>query len=416
MLKRTAQRSYSYIGRACIAGLFLFLAWVSAWPQISEKDSLQLKKSEIENEIEFTTKLLEETRATKQASMNELAMISSKISKREELIQTITAEIAVLNRQLSSNQTASDQLDRELTALKDEYARMIYLAFKNRNAYDRLLFIFSARSFNQAYQRMKYMQQYNEYRRQQARLITAKQEELDERKREIERQRTEKESLLIAKEREIIRLDQEKSGKDQAVSMLGQKENELRKALREKEQAARRLQKAIEEIIAEEIRKSLAAADRADAAETVFALTPEERELSNTFAANIGKLPWPTERGVISGIFGEQPHPVLKGIRVKNNGIDILTNTGSIARAVFDGEVTRVINVPRYNNVVIIRHGEFLSVYSNLSQVYVVKDDKVSTKQTIGLIYTDEEKARTELHFELWRGKELLDPRLWIAR
>lgn len=360
--------------------------------------------------------MLDETRASKQASMNELAVISSKISKREELIQTITAEMAMLNRHLSTNQAASEQLDGELAALKEEYTRMIYFAFKNRNAYDRLLFIFSARSFNQAYQRLKYMQQYNEYRRQQAQLIRTKQEELAEKKREIEEQKTEKEALLIAKEREVIRLDQEKNGKDQAVTMLGKKENELRKTLREKEQAAKRLQKAIEEIIAEEIRKSLAAADRTGAAEAVFALTPEERELSNTFAANIGKLPWPTERGVISGTFGEQPHPVLKGIKVKNNGIDILTNAGSLVRAVFDGEVTRVINVPRYNNVVIIRHGEFLSVYSNLAQVYVVKDDKVSTKQTIGLIYTDEAKARTELHFELWRGKELLDPRLWIAR
>ena len=398
-----------------------FLAFIigNSFPlsaQVNEKESLQQKKTEIEKEIEYTSKLLEETQKNRQSSLNELAVINRKINRREELIQTISAEIVVLDRQILRNQQSLDELDAELKVLKDEYARMIYLAFLNRGAYDRLMFLFSAKDFNQAYQRMKYMQQYSDYRKQQAALIVKKQEELAAKTREIEQQKADKESLLSSKEKELIKLDNEKKDKNSSVTSLGQKESELRRTLKEKEVAARKLQQSIEKIIAEEIRKSNEMiSNRTGASPTTFALTPEERELSNSFAANMGKLPWPTERGVISGSFGEHPHPVLKGIKVKNNGIDILTNAGSPARAVFAGEVTRIIAVPKYHNVVIIRHGEFLSVYSNLDEVMVNKGEKVVIKQVIGSIQTDEVSVRTELHFELWKGKELQDPMQWIA-
>lgn len=384
--------------------------------QVGEKETLQQKKSEIEKEIEYTNKLLEETQKNRQSSMNELAVINRKINRREVLIQTISDELVVLDRMIFQNQQAQGELDAELKQLKDEYARMIYLAFLNRGAYDRLMFLFSSKNFNQAYQRMKYMQQYSDYRKQQAARILEKQDELTVKTREIEQQKTDKEALLSSKERELIKLDGEKNDKNVTLSHLGQKESELRKSLKEKEAAARKLQQALERIIAEEIRKSNEMMNtRAGASSATFALTPEERELSNSFASNMGKLPWPTERGVISSPFGEQPHPVLKGIKVKNNGIDILTSTGSPARAIFAGEVTRIIAVPKYHNVVIIRHGEFLSVYSNLDEVMVSKGEKIVTKQVIGSIHTDESSSRTELHFELWKGKELQDPLRWIA-
>lgn len=398
--------------------MVIFLLGNSAFlnAQVTEKENLQQKKSEIEKEIEYTSKLLEETQKNKQSSLNELAVINRKINRREELIRTIADELSVLNGQILENQQSLGELDAELKQLKDEYARMIYLAFLNRGAYDRLMFLFSARNFNQAYQRMKYMQQYSDYRKQQAALIVEKQNELTAMTREIEQQKADKESLLSAKEKELIRLDSEKNDKSVTLTRLGQKESELRKTLKEKEAAARKLQQAIEKIIAEEIRKSNEMMNsRTGSSSATFALTPEERELSNTFAANMGKLPWPTERGVISSPFGEHPHPVLKGIKVKNNGIDILTSSGSPARAIYAGEVSRIIAVPKYHNVVIIRHGEFLSVYSNLDEVMVSKGDKVVTKQVIGSIQTDESSSRTELHFELWKGKELQDPLQWIA-
>lgn len=384
--------------------------------QVAEKENLQQKKSEIEKEIEYTNKLLEETQKSKQLSLSELSVINRKINRREALIQTITSEIAMMDDQIQQNQAAYDELSGELDKLKDEYARMIYYAFKNRRAYDRLMFLFSSSSFNQAYQRMKYLQQYSDYRRQQAQLIVKKQEELKAKTEEIGQLREEKLSLLTSKERELANLDLEKKNKNQAVTGLGQKEAELRKTLQTKELAAKKLQQAIEKIIAEEIRRSNElASSRPSAPGATFSLTPEERELSNTFEANMGKLPWPTERGVISSTFGEHAHPDLKGIKVKNNGIDILTQSGSAARAVFSGEVSRIISIPKYSNVVIVRHGEYLSVYSNLDEVMVNKGEKIVTKQVIGSIKTDESLMRTELHFELWKGKELQDPMLWIV-
>ena len=417
---RTGYRKYSPIVLAlCTAWIFSALIPGGSFPlsaQVGEKETLQQKKTEIEKEIEYTNKLLEETQKNRQASMNELAVINRKIDRREVLIQTISDELVILDRTILQNQQSLSELDAELKQLKDEYARMIYLAFLNRGAYDRLMFLFSSKNFNQAYQRMKYMQQYGDYRKQQAGQILEKQNELTEKTRVIEQQKMDKEALLSSKERELIRLDGEKNDKNVTLSRLGQKESELRKTLKEKEAAARKLQQALERIIAEEIRKSNEMMKtRAGESSATFALTPEERELSNSFASNMGKLPWPTERGVISSPFGEQAHPVLKGIKVKNNGIDILTNAGSPARAIFAGEVTRIIAVPKYHNVVIIRHGEFLSVYSNLDEVMVSKGEKIVTKQVIGSIHTDESSSRTELHFELWKGKELQDPLHWIA-
>ncbi len=397
-----------------LAGLFLFPV-VLAVGQTAIKDSLQTKKKEIEKDIEYTSKLLEETQKVKINSLNELTVLNTQIEKREELIQTMSAEMIILDVQINKNNTELDELNTELLELKKEYARMIYYAFKNRNAYDRLMFIFSSSDFNQAYQRLKYFQQYSEYRKEQAALIQKKQSELEEKIREIEQQKTEKISLVEQKEKEVQRLDEEKTEKNMTLTGLGKKETELKKNLREKEQAAQRLQEAIEAIIAEEIRKSAASA-KTPSKTTEFALTPEEKIVSENFSANYGKLPWPTERGVISGTFGEHPHPVLEGIKVKNNGIDILTNTGSQARAVFEGEVSRVISVPKFNNVVIIRHGEFLTVYSNLDRVIVTMGDAVTTKQPIGTILTDETRTKTELHFEIWKGKELLNPQEWIAK
>ena len=188
--------------------------------------------------------------------------------------------------------------------------------------------------------------------------------------------------------------------------------------MRESEKAAKRLQKAIEDLIAEELRKARETAKKTGTKptpENAFGLTPSEMKLSNSFAGNKGILPWPTERGVISETFGEHSHPVLKGIKTKNNGVDISTTQGATARAVFDGVVTSTMTLPNYNNVVIIRHGEFLTVYSNLREIYVKKGDKVTTKQKIGIIETDE-SGKTKLHFELWKGKILQNPEAWIAK
>lgn len=397
--------------------LLLLLQWLYNYAQ-SDKEQLQQKKTKIEEEINYTNKLLDETKRTRQTSLNQLIILKNQIGKRQELINTINSEINDINSEINSDKKKIKQLKNDLEALKDEYAKMIYYAYINRSSYRRLMFIFSSKDFNQAYQRLKYFQQYTAYRKNQVREIQETQEKLNQKIALLEEQRLNKETLISSKAKENEKLNKEKEQKNTAVLSLQKKEKQLKKALREKEKAARDLQLAIERIIAEEIRLAAERANKTGSSAsrlTSIALTPEEMELSNTFSNNKGKLPWPSERGIISSTFGEHSHPVLKGIKTNNNGIDILTNDGAIARAVYSGVVTSVMSIPNYNNVVIIRHGEYLTVYSNLEDVFVRRGDEIKIKDSIGRVYTDPVQSKTELHFELWKGKTRLNPQIWLA-
>jgi septal ring factor EnvC (AmiA/AmiB activator) len=381
------------------------------------KEELQEEKKQIEEDIAYTSKLLDQTRENRQNSMDGLIILQQKILQRERLVNAYEAELALLDRQINITGDSITSLSTELKKLKEEYARMIYYANRNRSAYDRLVFIFASEDFNQAYRRIKYFQQYGAYRRMQARLITSTQDELSIKELELERQKNEKQNLLAMEKSQKQQLENEKGQVDRAIRNLSRREKELNTSIKSKEKALARLEKAIADIIAEEIRLAEERARREAGTTTSagFALTPEEKILSDNFSSNKGKLPWPTERGVLSGTFGEHRHPVLARVKVKNNGIDILTSEGEYARAVFAGEVTRVISVPNFNNVVIIRHGEFLTVYSNLDEVLVSKGQKVETKQPLGRVYTNRNENRTELHFEIWRAKDLMNPASWLA-
>lgn len=407
------------------------------------KDKLQKDKKDLEKEITYTNKLLKDTKKKTKISLNQLMILNKKISMREELISNISGEIYNLDDQISDNTAIITALTNDLRSLKEEYAKMIYYAYKNRSAYNYILFVFSASDFNQAYKRLKYIQQYSEHRKKQAELIVMTEKVLNSKVNELAQKKYGKQILLKDKESEKQELAKEKDEKNLAIKDLKVKERDLLKTLKEKENSARKLQKAIETIIAEEIRKAseLAAANKlkkknattttnnsntnnttskttpnnAVSSTSVYDLTPEEQTISNSFSSNKGKLPWPTERGVITSTFGEHPHPILTGIKTINNGVDITTTTGAYARAVFDGKVTGVVSIPGANKAVIVRHGEYLSVYSNLSTVFVSNGDKVKTKQNIGIIAVDEDDNKTELHLEIWKNKLLQNPASWIT-
>lgn len=400
--------------------IFFFLLFI--FPQtFAQKNRAKLEedKKKVEAEIEYTNQLLEQTRQNKQTSLNEVVILDKKIVQRERLIGTISQQIQIVDEQMNFAQDSINLLEKDLQNLKDEYAQMIYYSYRNMDLYDRLAFIFSADDFNQAYQRLKYYEFYNEYRKKQALLIQLKQKRLEIKLEELAAIRSEKNALLSSEERQRQQLTSEREEKNKSVKSLSKKEKELQKTLKEKEAAAKKLQAAIQDIIAEEIRLASERANKTGAVSTksgLFALTPEEKIISDNFMSNRGKLPWPVEQGIISSTFGEHPHPVLKNVKTRNNGIDLLTQPGMEARAIFSGVVTRVMNVPNNNNVVIIRHGEFLTVYSNLDQVYVKINEKVTTKQKIGTIFTNKTDAKTELHFEVWQSKTLLNPEEWLAR
>jgi len=385
--------------------------------QKENKGDLEKKKKQLQKEIELTNELLTETKKNKKLSLNQLVTLNKKISVREELISTINSEIFILDKQLREKNKTIEKLQGELKKLKGEYAQMIYYAYKNQNSYSRLVFIFASRDFEQAYMRMKYLQQYSNYRKKQVQAIMGKKKELNAKVIELESKKADKRTLLGSEVAEKQNLSEEKTEKEVILSGLQKQESELKEELDKKRKDAQKIQKAIQKIIENE----LAAAQKKDKAagkpkSEKLQLTPESMELSNSFATNKGKLPWPIAKGIISEHFGPHPHPLMPNIEVNNNGIDFSTNNGALARAVFDGEVTGVATIPGAGQIVIIRHGEYLSVYANLKDVYVKGGEKITTKQSIGTIMHDEEQAKTILHLEIWKGQIKLDPEDWLFK
>lgn len=373
-----------------------------------DKQSLEHKKKILQEDIEYQNKLLKETAANKKLSLGQLIIINKNISAREELIATINLQIRELAKQVEETISLVEAMETDLKTLKEEYARMVYHAYKNRNSYDKMVFIFSAKDFNQAYKRLKFYEQYTEYRKNQAVLIMKTQETLKLKSAELEKKKNEKQLLLETEKKEKQSLSQAKEQQQSTLKQLQGREKQLKEEIKKKQTEISKLQKAIEEAIRKEMEEQKK--------KGFFSMTPEMKELSSGFENNKGKLPWPVLKGVITEWFGEHDHPVMKGIRIKNNGIEIETTPGSAARAVFDGEVSKVIIIPGSGKAVLIRHGEYLSVYFKLQESLVQPGDKVKVKQEIGIIMTNETDGKTELHFEIWKGKVILNPSDWVYK
>ena len=385
--------------------------------QKQNKKNLENKKKQLQKEIENTNQLLNETKKNKKLSLNQLVMLNKKISVREELISTINSEIAVLNRQINENNQSIKGLQNDLTKLKTEYAKMIYYAYKNQDSYNRLMFVFASKDFEQAFMRLKYLQQYSDFRHKQAEMIMGTQKNLNGKVQELEAKKSDKRVLLGSEESEKQNLTSEKTEKEQIFSQLQEQESKLKKDLVKKKKDAEKLQQAIQRVIEKELEKAQAEALKKNKPKPKkLVLTPESQLLSNSFASNKSKLPWPVAKGVISERFGVHPHPLMPNIDINNNGVDITTNNGSLARAVFDGEVKAVVNMPGAGQFVLLRHGEFLTVYMNLKDVYVKVGDKIKTKQNLGSILYDDDDSKTVVHFEVWRGQAKLNPEDWLFK
>lgn len=396
--------------------LLFLLIFTSAAAQ-DRKAELEDTKKRIEEEISLTNQLLEETRKTKQNTVGELNMLQAKIRQRENLVAAIKKQLNELDSQINRTQRELNRTQQELNALRKEYARMISFAYKNRSGINKLMFLFASEDFNQAYRRLKYLQQYSAMRQTQISRIAETQQRLEERRKQLATEREEKTKLFEAERKQQILLSNEKMSMDLAVQKISRQERDLQQTIRQKQQDARKLQREIEAIIAEEIRRARQQqGDRAISPDRLMMLTPEEQRLSASFTQNKGKLPWPVERGVISSRFGEQPHPVLRKVTIKNNGIDIATTRGSEARVVFDGVVVSTNRITATNNAVIVRHGDYFTVYSNLEKVFVKRGDQLKTKDPVGLIHTDRSESKTELHFEIWQNRTIVDPSHWLAR
>ena len=370
---------------------------------------LRAKKVNTTQVIKYTSTLLQEAQKNEKATLGKLKLLNSQIINRNQLIEEINSEIKVLDHYIAENTQVSGMLNSDLKQLRSEYAAMIRFAQKNKNSYDMLIFLLSSENLNQAYKRMLYLKEYAKYRKSQVEVIQTMQNLLDDKVADLEKRKQEKAQLLASKNVEAQQLLNEKSQQDQQVKKLKNQQRDLRKKLREQQKEEEKLNQEIERLLEEEARKAREKGQ--------FEMTPEQKLLAANFEENKGRIPWPVERGIITEHFGVHAHAVLKNIQVKSNGIEITTQKGTDARAVFDGEVSRVFAISGGNMAVIIRHGSFLSVYSNLKEVFVQAGQQVKTKQKIGVIFSDSDDGnKTVLKFQVWKENQKMNPEDWISQ
>ena len=413
--------------RQCSVFVFFLLAICSfnSFSQISEKEALQDKKAKIQKEIKLTNTLLQKAKKEKNQSVTTLNTLNKQIQSRQEIIQALDLEvkmasvqIANLKQQIQETQQSIVTQQQLLDTLKSEYALMIRHAYFNRNAYDRLAFVFSSQSYNQAFKRLRYLQEYSQFRQKQVEEIKLAEQKLSDELLALKRQKVlltaaknEKIQSLESSQIEVGILDSEQSSQKTLLSKLRKKEKQLKKELQSKQRLAKELDNQIRKIIEEEIRLAKAKASKES---DVLALTPEEQELADNFTSNKGKLPWPVERGVIIERFGVQAHPVLRGIETFNNGVKITTEEGALIRAVFEGNVSRIIDIPGAGKAVILSHGDYFSVYSNLLEVFVKRGQSVLLKEKIGTVLTKTNTNESITELQIWKGSEKMDPSSWL--
>jgi septal ring factor EnvC (AmiA/AmiB activator) len=394
--------------------LLLLLA-LSA-PAQSRKE-LEKKREALDKQIRTTTALIDQARKEQRVTQEQLQLLESQIQAREQLIRTMHSELRKVDQQIMEDEEMVSSLNEDLASLKEEYARMLQFAYRNRSTYDRMSYLFAASSFQQAWKRSRYLDQIAQQRTRQAALIAETREQLEQHVVDLRAQREEKNRLVEQQQAERQKLSSDRNGQQSALSSLKKEEGRLRETQKKQERQRKDLDAAIRKAI-EDALKPKAGTTAAKTGKLDISLTPEAKELNADFEKNKGKLPWPVEKGVITSKFGKQNHPVLPGIIIENNGVDITTEKGASVRAVFRGEVSSVIVIPGAGKAVILSHGAYRSVYSNLRDVSVTKGQKVETKQAVGTVITDEDGSKA--HLEIWKitadGLVKVDPGPWLFR
>lgn len=414
----------------CVLLILSFILLLPAAGLAQSRRELEKKRRQKEQEIKLTKKILEETRSKKKKSLSQLNLLDRQIKAREELISTVADEIIVVDGQITSESQNIEMLNGALKSLKDEYADMIYRTYKMKETGDLTSYVLSADNFNQALKRMSYVRQVGEDRDRQLQLIKNMQDSIQRKLNTLLAIKKEKNELIGIKEDEKVELKGDRDENAELVKELQQQEKELKKELEEKKKTAKKLDDQIRKLIQEEIRRAQAEEEKKNRnkkgtdkkTETKketksgeMALTPEAAALAKEFGANKNKLPWPVERGIVVRKFGAYTHPELKNITIVNNGIDIASVKGTQARCVFEGEVRSVFSIPGMQKAIMVKHGNYFTVYAHIDQVMVNRGDKVKGGQGLGLVYHDTEEGKTILHFEVWQNSNNLNPEHWLA-
>jgi len=397
--------------------LFVILALLgsNAFGQTNEQKALETRREQLQKEIEDINRLLFAEKKQKGTVLDQMQVLDQKINVRQQLIRVTNQQANLLNRQINANIRNISKLREDLEALKEEYATMIQKSYQNRSQQSRLMFLLSSENFFQAFKRLQYMKQYTQFRKEQGEDIVRKTEELTQLNNDLTNQRKEKEVLLTLNLKAKGELLNEIKAQKNLLKSIRQNESNYASAIKKKKQEARKIDQQIERLI-----RSAIAASNKKAGKSVtsnkFVLTPEATLVANNFSANKGNLIWPVEKGIKQQGFGIYKDAVYPGIKHQSNGVIIATDEGATARAVFEGEVIAILAVPGGNKGVQIKHGNFISTYYNLSDLYVKKGDKVSLKEELGKIYTNRYNGLTQLKFYLYKDATRLNPEEWIYR
>ncbi|WP_235114613.1 murein hydrolase activator EnvC family protein [Cyclobacterium qasimii] len=386
----------------------------------ADRAKLEKEKSAIQKRLREFDLVLRKTTDEKKVSVSELRAVNQKLQEREKYIATINKELQLVNKEIKETSTQIKKLSDELSLLKEEYAQMVYTSYKLNQGVNLITFIFSSATFKQFYMRLKYLKQYSDARKKQVEQMEKVSIELAGKQEALEVQKQEQIAVLTQEQEQKKALDQLKTEQQRMVNTLSQKEEEVRKEIAATKKQQAELNKLIKNVIAEEIRLAKAAekateTPKAEGPKTKnLPNTPQVKKLSASFASNKGNIPWPVESGFISKKYGTYPHPTLKGISETNDGIDIQTTNNAPVKSVFPGTVTKITTVPGMGGTIIIKHGEFYTMYSRLKTIDVKSGEEVQSETIIGHVYSDED-GYSELHFQTWKGLEVMNPSIWLS-
>jgi len=398
--------------------LLTFLVIGTGFSQSKRQKELEEKRQALLEEIQKINSLLFKTKGEKKSVLAEVEDLDQRIATRENLIRVTNQQANLLTREINDNLNSIDQLKTELEELKADYAAMIRKSYKSKSQQSRIMFLLSSENFLQAYKRMQYMKQYTQFRKKQGEEIQTKSQQLQELNTQLVQQKKDKQKLIVESRTEKDKLDEEKKAQQELVASLKREEGKYTDQIREKQKEAARIEKEIEALI----KAAIAEANKASGntatttSSNTFALTPEAKALAANFQSNKGKLIWPVERGKVITPFGKRPHPQFPNVTQDHNGVEIITDPNAQARAVFNGEVLQVQQLKGANKAVYIRHGNYITIYSNLVNVQVQKGDKVDSKQTLGTVFTHPTTGRAVLKFFIYQNTNKMNPADWIYK
>lgn len=387
--------------------LLLFFGLTSSNAQSLEE--LQQQRKKTEESIALTNRLLNQNSKSKNQELSNLKLLSSKITYRKKLIQDINKELTELDNIINTKNEVIETYETDLDTLKGNYAKMLQHIWTRRSSYDQWMYVLAGQDIAQIYRRFRYLNEFSKYQKSQAESIQELTARVSAEKEKLEVQKQKQASLIKKYNSEAQTLKNEQATKNEHIKSLDSNKKKLSKQLASHQKKYKELGRFVDKLIAKEVKKT-----KKDASGKME-LTPEQKMTSAQFADNKGKLPWPVANGIIDEGYGAHASEVYKRVKIENNGVDIRTDKGSNARSVFEGEVTSVMALPGFNKGVIVRHGNYLTLYANLIEVYVKTGDKISTKQKLGKIFTDSDN-KTILTFQIFKEKAKQNPQLWLSK